>query len=296
MEGSSWTIRNWGCGMRGYLFLLAGLGCLVPLQAQDATPVQQISVPILPNAANIAPPGSVQLEFLGVCKTYMRDEKTYLNVPVNVNFGIVEDLEFRVTGSAYSRSGGLDTSSISGSSDVWAGMQWRPIHSGIFKADGSLQYMHKFPTAGKDLGSGVGDDTVGLIFNKFSDQWDWVDARLFCTWLGRRKEWGGGTARETSASLSISHPLNKDWSLGGKLGASSETSMSARTVSVAGSVSRRIASNCYVTAGVDCGLNRDAPEYTAFLGISLLRNPSQRQSSPVVAPPLVSTSNGLRNE
>jgi hypothetical protein len=281
--------------MRRFFSLLVGLGYFVSLQAQEASIPQNVSVLVPANATNIALPGMVLMEFLGVCKTYMRDGRSYLNTPTTLSTGVAKDLELRLSGNTYSQSRNLDGSYISGSGDIWAGIQWCPVHDGIFKTETSLQYMHKFPTASKDLSSGLADDTLGLIFNRFSDHWDWVDGRIFYTWLRRPQDWGGGTARQTSASLSMSHPLNLDWSIGGKLSVYSNTFMSARSVSIAPSLSRRIGPGFYLTAGVDCGLNRDAAKYTVVLGASFWVGPPRRAPSPVFAPKPMAT-RGFQDE
>ncbi|NWJ42197.1 MAG: transporter [Geothrix sp.] len=241
----------------------------VPLWAEEP------SIEVNPNRPTFATPaattqsGVAELEW-GLQRSTLRDDGTTFGTPTLLKFGLIKDLELRLSTPGFLRLAPVGDPTASGLGDLSLGAQWCYLHDGLFGMDQAVQLAHTFPTApsSQGLGNGAPIDTLTLIFSRDAGPYH-VDVNLLESWIGLAPDAGGGRATQTAGTVSITRNLNDQWSITGELYALQATPLNAQITSNLWAVAYKASKRLVLDAGVDVGLSHGAPRYTVFTGLTV---------------------------
>lgn len=236
--------------------------------------------PSFANPATTTQPGVAELEF-GLQQSLPGDGSRSDTQPTLLKLGLTEHVELRLGWNGVERDRAPDGSSVSGGTDPSLGFTWRFLDQGAFGADVALSAYRTLPRASvaKGLGTGTADMQAALLMSKdFGDLH--ADLNVLETWAGRAGggraeggragggQTGGGHARQPAAALAFGYRLRGPWSLGAELYAIGASAAGPRTVSTLWNLACQVSSRLVLDAGVDRGLNRDAPRWNRFVGLT----------------------------
>src|SRR5262249_23616593 len=141
-----------------------------------------------------------------------------------------------------------------GYADTTFGVQWSYLKDGPGGFDQAVQLTWKDPTASaaRGLGSGEPDTTLMLVFSRDFGAFH-VDVTAVETGLGEPRTAGGGTARQTSATVSGSRTLDERWSLTAELYTIGPSPAGPRVVSNLWCAGYKVSSRLVLDGGVDVG-------------------------------------------
>jgi hypothetical protein len=251
---------------RTWLLLLASS---LALRAEDAPMEVNPNRPTFANPANTTQAGVAELEW-GLQRSILRDDSSSFGTPTLLKLGLVKDLELRLGTPGFLRLAPAGDATTSGPGDLSLGLQWCYRHDGLFGMDQAIQVTHTFPTAAasQGLGNGAPIDALTLIFSKDAGPFH-VDVNLLETWIGLTPDAGGGRARQTAVTVSITRNLSDQWSITGELYAIQATPVNDHIVSNLWCVAYKVSKRLVLDAGVDVGLSHGAPRYTVFTGLTV---------------------------
>ncbi len=247
--------------------IAAALGCLA-LTAQDA-PGGEITVnpnrPSFANPATTTQRGVAELEF-GLQRTLFPDATRTDYQPTLLKLGLTEDFELRLGWNGWQSNTDVDGHSEHGPSDPNLGFTWRFARQDAIGTDLAVSYAHKFPRASveKGIGSGAADDTLVFLASKDFGKLH-ADFNLLETWVGQVD---GPRIRQPGAALAFTHPLSGPWGIGAEVYAIGASDAGPRTVATLWNLSYQVSSRLVLDAGFDHGLNREAPRWNYFVGLT----------------------------
>jgi hypothetical protein len=251
--------------------IAAALGVALPSSlAAEAPPIQ-----VNPNRPTFATPaltterGVVELEF-GLQQLTPRQGGSVSFTPFLVKLGLLTRLELRIGGNGVLRQAPPGEPSATGFADTTLGAQWCYLRDGPLGIDQGVQFTWKLPTASaaRGLGSGEPDGTLILLFSRDIGAFH-VDVNVLETWLGRTHDAGGGTARQSSGTVSASRTLNDRWSLTAELYSIGPTPETPRIFSNLWSVGYKVSSRLVLDGGLDAGLSPAAQRVSLFAGLTV---------------------------
>jgi hypothetical protein len=251
--------------LRPALILLLALG----LRAEDVPIEVNPNRPTFATPANTTQAGVAELEW-GLQRSTLRDDSTSFGTPTLLKFGLVKDFELRLGSPGFLRLAPAGDVATSGLGDLSLGVQWCYLHDGLFGTDQAVQVAHTFPTASasQGLGNGAPIDILTLIFSKDAGPFH-IDVNLLESWIGLTPDLGGGRAKQTAGTVSITRNLSEQWSVTGELYAIQATPVNDHIVSNLWCVAYKVSKRLVLDAGVDVGLSHGAPRYTVFTGLTV---------------------------
>ncbi|MFN8011349.1 MAG: hypothetical protein U0P81_08085 [Holophagaceae bacterium] len=248
--------------MRRGLLLLAAPA----LVAQEAGAITvNPNRPSFANPATTTQPGVAELEF-GLQQSLPGDGSRSDTQPTLLKVGLTEHVELRLGWNGLARIRSAEGATATGGTDPSLGFTWRVLDQGTFGTDVALSAYGTWPRASvaKGIGTGTADREAALLVSKdFGDLHG--DLNVLETWVGRA---GGGHARQPAAALAFGYRLRGPWSLGAELYAIGASAAGPRTVSTLWNLACQVSSRLVLDAGVDRGLNRDAPRWNRFVGLT----------------------------
>jgi len=256
------------------------------LADRGAGAAEQPPIDVNPNRPTFATPalttqvGVAELEF-GLQRTLLRDGGTAAFTPYLLKLGVLKRLELRVGGNGILRLAEGGTPPATGYADTTFGVQWCYLKDGPGGVDQAVQLTWKDPTASaaRGLGSGEPDTTLMVIFSRDIAAFH-VDINALETWLGEPPATGGGTARQTSATVSVSRTLDARWSVTAELYTIGPSPAGARVVSNLWCAAYKVSPRLVLDGGVDVGLSHGAQKISLFAGLTVgvarFRHPAAR--------------------
>lgn len=221
--------------------------------------------PSFANPATTTQPGVAELEF-GLQQSLPGDGGRSDTQPTLLKLGLTEHVELRLGWNGITRKRSADGGRTTGGTDPSLGLTWRLLDQGAFGADVALSAYRTWPRASvaKGIGSGTADQEAAILVSKdFGDLH--TDLNFLETWAGQP---GGGHARQPAAALAFGYKLRGPWSLGAELYAIGASAAGPRTLSTLWNLAFQVSSRLVLDAGVDRGLNRDAPRWNRFVGLT----------------------------
>ncbi len=221
--------------------------------------------PSFANPATTTQPGVAELEF-GLQQSLPGDGSRTDTQPTLLKLGLTDHFELRLSWNGVQRDRDPDGNTVSGGTDPSLGFTWRFLDQGTFGADVALSATRTWPRASvtKGIGTGTADEQAAFLVSKdFGDLH--ADLNVLETWAGQA---GGGHARQPAAALAFGYKLRGPWSLGAELYAIGASAAGPRTVSTLWNVACQVSSRLVLDAGVDRGLNHDAPRWNRFVGLT----------------------------
>ena len=248
---------------------------LVVAASRRATAAEEPPFVVNPNRPTFATPalttqeGVVELEF-GLQRTLARDGGTAAFTPYLLKLGVLKRLELRIGGNGLLRLAEGGVPPATGYADTTFGVQWSYLKNGPGGFDQAVQLTWKDPTASAahDLGSGEPDTTLMVVFSRDFGAFH-VDLNALETWLGEPRTAGGGTARQTSATISVSRTLDDRWSLTAELYSIGPSPAADRVVSNLWCAGYRVSSRLVLDGGIDVGLSHGAQKISMFAGLTI---------------------------
>jgi hypothetical protein len=253
---------------KAWLLLALVMGAPSWLTA-ESPPIQ-----VNPNRPTFATPGlttqigAIELEF-GLQHSAFRGGAGLSLSPYLLKLGLLESLEFRIGGNGVLRQTSSDQPSAIGFGDTAVGVQWCYLRDSPV-GQAAVQLTVKLPTASasRGLGSGKADTTLMLILSRDLGAFH-VDANLLETWLGLPPAAGGGTARQTAGTVSITRTLDEQWSLTGELYSLEATPQNPFILSNLWAVAYKVSPSLVLDGGFDLGLSHGAQRVSLFAGLTL---------------------------
>ncbi len=238
------------------------------LGAQEK-PSDEITVnpnrPSFANPATTTLPGVAELEF-GLQRTLFPDSSRSDYQPTLLKLGLTEDFELRIGWNGFTRN--TDPSGVAqrGPSDPNLGFTWRLFRQDVIGADLAISYAHKFPRASleKGIGSGAADDTIVFLASKDFGKLH-ADFNVLETSVGQVD---GPRIKQPGAALALTHPIAGAWGIGAEIYAIGASDAGPRIVATLWNLSYQVSPRFVLDAGFDHGLNRDAPHWNYFVGLT----------------------------
>lgn len=247
------------------LFLALSLA----LWAEDPSIEVNPNRPTFANPALTTQPGLAELEW-GLQRSSFREDGPSFGTPTLLKFGLVKDLELRLSTPGFLRLAPAGAPSASGLGDLNLGVQWCYLHDGLFGLDQAIQLAHTFPTApsAQGLGNGAPIDILTLLFSRDAGSYH-IDVNLLESWIGLPADLGGGRATQTAGTISVTRNLSDAWSITGEVYALQATPVNDRIVSNPWALAYNVSKRLVLDAGVDVGLSQGAPRFTIFMGLTV---------------------------
>lgn len=268
--GSLGRDRGWkscclGVALGGLAFCL----CLGTAGAEDREVAASPNRPTVADPADLTPPGYLEVELGWTGSFRSAQYRSQHSVPFLAKLALNEQIQLRLEGSAFLQVRANDGDRASGIGDWSPGLQWKFLDQGDAVPSMALGVALKLPTAssGKGLGTGKLDHRLTLLMSKDIEPVH-IDLNVAHGWLGRER--GGGYDRLWIGALAASVPLGGKWELEGEIyGFSSPNAGTPRIVSTLWSFSYAYRPTMVFDFGVDVGLNKAAPEYAIFMGMTM---------------------------
>jgi hypothetical protein len=248
---------------------------LVAAAARWAHAAEEPPIEVNPNRPTFATPalttqeGVAELEF-GLQRTFARDGGTASFTPYLLKLGLLKRLELRIGGNGVLRLAEGGVPPATGYADTTFGAQWCYLKDGPGGFDQAVQLTWKDPTgsAARGLGSGKPDTTLMVVLSRDIGAFH-VDVNALETWLGQAPVTGGGTTRQTSATVAASRTLDSRWSVTFEVYTIGPSPAGARVVSNLWCAGYKVSPRLVLDGGVDVGLSHAAQKIAAFAGLTV---------------------------
>jgi hypothetical protein len=244
--------------------------CLGTAGAADNGVAASPNRPTVADPADLTPPGYLEVE-LGWAGSFRSAQyRSQHLVPFLAKLALNEHVQLRLEGVPLLRVSPEEGDRASGIGDWSPGIQWKFLDQSEEAPSMALGVAVKLPTAStrKGLGTGKADHRFTLLMSKEIEPLH-IDLNIAHGWLGRERR--GGYDRLWVGALAASVPLGGKWELEGEIyGFTSPNAETPRIVSTLWSFSYAYHPTIVFDFGVDIGLNRAAPDYTFFMGMTMI--------------------------
>lgn len=254
----------------GYSLSLAAVLLGPCLFAQEAPAAAEAPAPkplreLFTTGAGVTDPG-VMMVNAGSQTSHGRDGSQAQRFPVQVDLGICQWFDLRVSWSGPTTLKDAQGASQSGGADPLFGGQFQGLHQDQAGVDLGLAYWHKLPRASveKGIGTGKADDTLMVTASRTSGAWEF-DMNGGANWLGQRD--ADGRIRQGVISLAVTRALGSGWNVSLDNVALAAAGSSPRSITSILAVSRDISPSLCLDLGVEAGLTRSAERLALDAGL-----------------------------